>query len=66
MSADAIKAGKNLLKLQVLSEAEDGSALAESLAAQGLYTRAVKSPVEIANAIDQLSNSDISQVKNQF
>ncbi|XP_045766240.1 cytochrome b-c1 complex subunit 2, mitochondrial [Maniola jurtina] len=71
LSADAIKAGKNQLKVQVLSEAENGTALAESIAAQGLYTRSVKSPLEIANAIDQLSSSDISQavsnaVKNKM
>ncbi|XP_023936742.2 cytochrome b-c1 complex subunit 2, mitochondrial [Bicyclus anynana] len=61
LSADAIKAGKNQLKVQVLSEAEDGSDLAESIAAQGLTTRTAKSPADIANAIDQLSSSDISQ-----
>lgn len=61
LSADAIKAGKNQLKLQVLSEAENGTSLAESIATQGLYTGAVKSPAEVAKDIDQLSNSDISQ-----
>ncbi|XP_039755718.1 cytochrome b-c1 complex subunit 2, mitochondrial-like [Pararge aegeria] len=71
LSAEAIKAGKNQLKVQVLSEAEDGTGLAESMAAQGLNTRSVKSPADIANAIDQLSNSDISQavsnaVKNKI
>lgn len=62
LSADAIKAGKNQLKLQVLSEAENGTSLAESIATQGLYTGAVKSPAEVAKDIDQLSNNDISQV----
>ncbi|KAI8426374.1 hypothetical protein MSG28_005223 [Choristoneura fumiferana] len=38
LSADAIKAGKSQLKVQLLSEADDGASLAESLAAQGLYT----------------------------
>lgn len=61
LSADAIKAGKNLLKLQVLSEAEEGTALAESIAAQGLYSGSVKSPIDIAKDIDGLSNSDVSQ-----
>ncbi|XP_026500033.2 cytochrome b-c1 complex subunit 2, mitochondrial [Vanessa tameamea] len=61
LSADAVKAGKNQLKLQVLTEAEEGTTLAESIASQGLYTGVVKSPAEIAAAIDQLSNSDISQ-----
>lgn len=63
LSADAIKAGKNQLKLQVLTEAEEGTALAESIASQGLYTGVAKSPLDIANEIDSLSNNDISQVK---
>ncbi|CAG4950293.1 unnamed protein product [Colias eurytheme] len=61
LSADAIKAGKNQLKLQVLSEADQGSLLVESLAAQGLYTGIVKSPIELAAEIEQISNSDVSQ-----
>ncbi|XP_068618244.1 cytochrome b-c1 complex subunit 2, mitochondrial-like [Battus philenor] len=61
LSAEAIKAGKNQLKLQVLSEAEEGTSLAESLAAQGLYTGTAKSPIELAKEIDQISASDVSQ-----
>ncbi|KPJ07141.1 Cytochrome b-c1 complex subunit 2, mitochondrial [Papilio machaon] len=61
LSADAIKAGKNQLKLQVLAEAEDGTSLAESLAAQGLFTGSAKSPLDIAREIDQLSTNDVSQ-----
>ncbi|CAH0729729.1 unnamed protein product, partial [Brenthis ino] len=61
LSADAIKAGKNQLKLQVLTEAEEGTVLAESIASQGLYTGVAKSPLDIAKEIDSLSNSDISQ-----
>lgn len=60
LNAAAVQAGKNLLKLQVLSEAEDGSSLAESLAAQALYTGAVKSPADLAKEIDQISSGDIS------
>ncbi|CAG9561189.1 unnamed protein product [Danaus chrysippus] len=62
LSADAIKAGKNQLKLQVLSEAESGVSLSELLAVQGLYTGSAKSPLDIAKDIDQLSSSDVSQV----
>ncbi|XP_037971519.1 cytochrome b-c1 complex subunit 2, mitochondrial isoform X1 [Plutella xylostella] len=61
LSADVIKAAKNQLKLQVLSEADDGASLAESLAAQCLYTGTAKSPLEIAASIDALSESDVSQ-----
>ncbi|KPI97405.1 PREDICTED: cytochrome b-c1 complex subunit 2, mitochondrial-like [Papilio xuthus] len=61
LSADAIKAGKNQLKLQVLAEAEDGTSLVESLAAQGLFTGSAKSPLDIAREIDQLSTNDVSQ-----
>ncbi|XP_028039016.1 cytochrome b-c1 complex subunit 2, mitochondrial [Bombyx mandarina] len=61
LSADAIKAGKNQLKTQVLNEADTGSSLAESLAAQGFYTGSVRSAVDIAKDIDQISNNDISQ-----
>ncbi|OWR53790.1 ubiquinol-cytochrome c reductase core protein II [Danaus plexippus plexippus] len=62
LSGDAIKAGKNQLKLQVLSEAESGVSLSESLAVQGLYTGSAKSAVDIAKDIDQLSSNDVSQV----
>lgn len=62
LSADAIKAGKNQLKVQVLSEAEDGFNLAESIAAQGLYTGSAKSPSDIAAAIDQIQANDVNQV----
>ncbi|CAK1556234.1 unnamed protein product [Leptosia nina] len=62
LSSEAIKAGKNQLKLQLLSEADQGSILVESLAAQGLYTGTAKSPVEMAAEIDQVSDSDVSQV----
>ncbi|CAG5025814.1 unnamed protein product [Parnassius apollo] len=61
LSADAIKAGKNQLKLQVLCEGEEGTSLSESLAAQGLYTGNPKSPADVARDIDQLSANDISQ-----
>ncbi|XP_041987276.1 cytochrome b-c1 complex subunit 2, mitochondrial [Aricia agestis] len=61
LSGDAIKAGKNQLKLQVLSEVDCNGQLTESIAAQALYTGNAKSPVEIAAEIDQLSNSDVSQ-----
>ncbi|KAI8426370.1 hypothetical protein MSG28_005223 [Choristoneura fumiferana] len=58
LSADAIKAGKSQLKVQLLSEADDGASLAESLAAQGLYTGSVKSPGELAAIIEQISSND--------
>ncbi|CAH4028699.1 cytochrome b-c1 complex subunit 2, mitochondrial-like [Pieris brassicae] len=61
LSNEAIQAGKNQLKLQVLSEADHGSALVESLAAQGFYTGTAKSPIEIAAEIDQISDNDVSQ-----
>ncbi|KAJ0178314.1 hypothetical protein K1T71_006137 [Dendrolimus kikuchii] len=61
LSADAIKAGKNQLKLQVLSEADEATSLAENMAAQGLYTGSVRSAADIAKAIDQISSSDITQ-----
>ncbi|XP_026762408.2 cytochrome b-c1 complex subunit 2, mitochondrial isoform X1 [Galleria mellonella] len=62
LSAEAIQAGKNQLKLQILSEAETGTSLAESIAAQGLYTGNVKSPADLAKDVDNISNSDVSQV----
>ncbi|CAH2039642.1 unnamed protein product, partial [Iphiclides podalirius] len=61
LSADAVKAGKNQLKHQILSEAEEGTSLAESLAAQGLYSGSAKSPLDLAKDIDQISANDISQ-----
>ncbi|XP_073947324.1 cytochrome b-c1 complex subunit 2, mitochondrial-like [Choristoneura fumiferana] len=61
LSADAIKAGKSQLKVQLLSEADDGASLAESLAAQGLYTGSVKSPGELAAIIEQISSNDVIQ-----
>ncbi|RVE41810.1 hypothetical protein evm_013532 [Chilo suppressalis] len=62
LSAEAINAGKNQLKLQVLSEAEDGTSLAESLAAQGLYKGTARSPADIARDIDQINSSTVNQV----
>ncbi|XP_063828157.1 cytochrome b-c1 complex subunit 2, mitochondrial [Ostrinia nubilalis] len=62
ISADAINAGKNQLKVQILSEAEDGTSLGESLAAQGLYKDNAKSPADIARDIDQISSADVCQV----
>ncbi|KAL0871967.1 hypothetical protein ABMA27_004409 [Loxostege sticticalis] len=62
LTPEAINAGKNQLKLQILSEAEDGTSLAESLASQGLYTGAAKSPADIAREIDQLSAPTVCQV----
>ncbi|XP_050671893.1 cytochrome b-c1 complex subunit 2, mitochondrial-like [Leptidea sinapis] len=61
LPSEAIKAGKCQLKLQVLSEADTGSVLCESLAAQALSAGAVKSPLELANAIDQIAESDVLQ-----
>lgn len=62
LSADAIKAGKSQLKVQILHEAEEGASLSENLAAQSLYTGSVKSPGELAAMVDQVSNSEISSV----
>lgn len=64
LSADAIKAGKNQLKLQVLAEAEDGTCMTESLAAQGLHNGTAKSPLDIVREIDQLSTNDVAQVSS--
>lgn len=61
LSSQAIQAGKNQLKLQLLSEADGGTSLAEALAAQAFHTGSVKSPADIAQNIDKLSNNDISQ-----
>lgn len=66
LNANAITAGKNQLKLQVLSEADAGTSLAEALAAQGLYSGKVSSPSEIARSIDQLSNNDIINVCSTY
>lgn len=63
LTPEAINAGKNQLKLQILSEAEDGTSLAESLASQGLYTGAAKSPADIAREIDQISAPTVCQVR---
>ncbi|XP_013140170.1 PREDICTED: cytochrome b-c1 complex subunit 2, mitochondrial-like [Papilio polytes] len=61
LNADAIKAGMNQLKLQVLAEAEDGTCMTESLAAQGLHNGTAKSPLDIVREIDQLSTNDVAQ-----
>lgn len=62
LSQEAINAGKNQLKLQVLSEAEDGTSLAESLAAQGLYRGVAITPSELAAEINKISSTDVCQV----
>lgn len=62
LSAEAINAGKNQLKVQVLSEGEDATSLGESLAAQGLYMGCAKSPADIAREIDQVNGNMVSQV----
>lgn len=61
LTPETIKAGRNQLKVQILSESEAATSLGESLAAQGLYTGSVKSPADLANNIDQISDSDIMQ-----
>lgn len=62
LSGEAITAGKNLLKLQILSEAEDGGSLSESLAATALAVGEGRSPTELAAAVDKLSASDVNSV----
>lgn len=62
LSNEAIQAGKSQLKLQILSEADEGSSLAESIAAQGFYTGQAKSPAVIAREIDALTTNDIASV----
>lgn len=64
LSNEAIQAGKSQLKLQVLSEADEGSSLAESIAAQGFYTGQAKSPADIAKEIDAVSTNDIASVSS--
>ncbi|XP_013190871.1 cytochrome b-c1 complex subunit 2, mitochondrial [Amyelois transitella] len=61
LSADAIRAGKNQLKLQILSEAEAGTSLAESVAAQGLTTGNVLPPATLAAAVEQINESTVNQ-----
>ncbi|CAH0584262.1 unnamed protein product [Chrysodeixis includens] len=60
LSNEAIQAGKSQLKLQILSEADEGSSLAESIAAQGLYKGQAKSPADIAREIDAVSTNDVA------
>lgn len=62
LSDAAINAGKNQLKLQILSEADAGTSLGESLAAQALYTGSVASATELAKQVDKISSSDVSAV----
>ena len=62
LSQEAIKAGKSQLKVEILSDADSGASLAESLAAQGFYTGNVKAPGDIAKDIDALSANDIQKV----
>ncbi|XP_061715207.1 cytochrome b-c1 complex subunit 2, mitochondrial [Cydia pomonella] len=61
VSADAVKAAKAQLKVQLLGEADDGTNLAEAVAAQGLHTGAARTPAELAGAVDQVTASDVSQ-----
>ncbi|XP_063535190.1 cytochrome b-c1 complex subunit 2, mitochondrial [Cydia strobilella] len=61
VSADAVKAAKAQLKVQLLSEADDGTGLAETIAAQGLHTGSARNPAELAGAVDQVTASDVSQ-----
>lgn len=60
LSAAAIKAGKNALKVQILNEAELGTNLAEQLAAQGLYNGSAKTPKELASEVDKVTDSDVA------
>ncbi|XP_063363716.1 cytochrome b-c1 complex subunit 2, mitochondrial [Cydia amplana] len=61
LSADAVKAAKAQLKVQLLSEADDGTNLAEAIAAQGLHTGSARNPADLAGAVDQVTASDVSQ-----
>ncbi|XP_063382510.1 cytochrome b-c1 complex subunit 2, mitochondrial [Cydia fagiglandana] len=60
-SADAVKAAKAQLKVQLLNEADEGTNLAENIAAQGLNTGSARNPIELAGAVEQVTASDVAQ-----
>lgn len=62
LDAKDIKAGKAALRNHILTEFENGTASAESLAAQGLYTGVAKSSVELANDVNSISDNDVQSV----
>lgn len=62
LNAKDIKAGKAALKNHILTEFENGTASAESLAAQGLYTGIAKSSIELVNDVNCISDSDVQSV----
>ncbi|XP_047993272.1 cytochrome b-c1 complex subunit 2, mitochondrial [Leguminivora glycinivorella] len=61
VSADAVAAAKAQLKVQLLSEADEGTNLAETIAAQGLQTGAARNPAELAGVVDKVTAADVTQ-----
>lgn len=62
LNAKDILAGKAALKNHIMTEFENGTSNAESLAAQGLYTGVAKSSVELAKDVDSISDNDVASV----
>lgn len=62
LNAKDIKAGRAALRNHILTEFENGTASAESLAAQGLYTGVAKTSVDLANDVNAISDNDVLSV----
>ncbi|XP_053606754.1 cytochrome b-c1 complex subunit 2, mitochondrial [Plodia interpunctella] len=62
LPSEAVRAGRNQLKLQLLSEAEAGASLAEGFAAQALYTGTVLPPAVLAAQIDTIDDATVNKV----
>lgn len=62
LNAKDIKAGKAALRNHILTEFENGTTSAESLAAQGLYTGIAKTSADLANDVNAISDNDVLSV----
>lgn len=63
ISESEVARGKNILKTEVLDAADNALCLLESMQQQALLKGQVSSPVSIANAIDNVSTSDVKTVR---
>ncbi|XP_077291251.1 ubiquinol-cytochrome c reductase core protein 2 [Arctopsyche grandis] len=66
IGADALKKGRAQLTTEILSAQDTGSILVDSLAIQGLLTGTMKKPSEIADEINKMTDSDITNVAGKI
>ncbi|XP_071869859.1 ubiquinol-cytochrome c reductase core protein 2 [Bombus fervidus] len=66
VSESEVARGKNILKTEVLDAADNALCLLESMQQQALLKGQVSSPVSIANAIDNVSTSDVKTVADKL